>query len=335
MKDLPHLAAAWDWVLRLRDDNASQEDLTAWLEWYEADERHKQAFEEMQALWRGASRLVEGPRALSIEELLNGPMPAARRPSKDARRFGARSMALAATVLLAACAGLVYYLKERTGDAIVAAASPTIAREARLPDGTTVELASRSAISVQYTPEQRVLEMKAGEVYFAVARQSERPFIVKVGDLRVQAVGTAFNVRRSDRRIVVTVTEGKVKVEGVEFAGAESASATSVLLTAGHQLTWSEDQKTPTIAAVEADRALTWRKGRLEYLNEPLSAVVADINRYAAHPARLSDEAAGEILFTGAVLTNATEDWLRALPDVFPVRVDTGRDGTIEISSRR
>src|SRR5688500_3060084 len=63
-----HLAVAWEWVLRLREDDASQDHLAEWLQWYESDPRHREAFEEMQAFWREAGRLADGPG--DVTELL-------------------------------------------------------------------------------------------------------------------------------------------------------------------------------------------------------------------------------------------------------------------------
>jgi hypothetical protein len=76
------LEAAWDWVLKLRDEQASQEDLATWLQWYEADERHRQAFEEMQAFWHDSGRLAEG----DLARLLDAPPPLPAAPLRPARR---------------------------------------------------------------------------------------------------------------------------------------------------------------------------------------------------------------------------------------------------------
>lgn len=330
MNDLPQLTAAWDWVLRLRDDKASPEDLSAWLEWYEADERNKVAFEEMQALWRQTGRL-------DVQQLLNSevnePQVAPAHISLGKALSWGRGLALAASLAVFAIGAVVYLASGKDPNTIAAGDGLAVVRQEHLPDGSRVELASRSSVSVRYTKHERVLEMKTGEAFFSVAPHPERPFIVKIGGLRVRALGTAFNIRQAGRRTVVTVTEGKVRVDVPARLFESDRSASAVTVSAGNQLMWPDRGAKPVLTAMEPGRALSWKSGRLEYLNEPLAAVIADLNRYSAHPAVLGDEQAGEILFTGAVLTDATEHWLRAIPDVFPLKVETAADGAMTIRS--
>ncbi len=309
------LAAAWQWVLRLREEEASQEDVTAWLHWYELDPRHQAAFEEMQTFWRESGRLDTDPRA--VAELLSDADDAGGEvenptmvPSRTRRRVLAWSgAALAAAASLTLVIGLQLH----------PTSPPTaVAQEKQLPDGSKVQLAARSSVEVQYTPRQRLLQMSAGVAYFSVSKDPARPFVVNVGDLQVRAVGTAFNIRRADARTVVTVTEGAVDV---------LKNGDSVRAAAGERLTFDGHSGAPEKATVDAAHALAWRNGRLEYLNEPLAAVIADINRYARHPVTFADEAAGRILFSGTVFTAETDAWIRALPRVFAVEVRVEDDG--------
>jgi transmembrane sensor len=86
----------------------------------------------------------------------------------------------------------------------------------QLPDGSTVILAPGSKISYSDTfakhPERSVF--LTGEAYFDVMPDRSKPFVVYTGKVRTMAVGTAFSVRalKSEGSIMVTVTEGKVKV---------------------------------------------------------------------------------------------------------------------------
>lgn len=85
-----------------------------------------------------------------------------------------------------------------------------------LPDGSTAILAPGSKISYSETfskqPERSVF--LTGEAYFDVMPDRSKPFVVYTGKVRTMAVGTAFSVRalKGEESIMVTVTEGKVKV---------------------------------------------------------------------------------------------------------------------------
>ena len=144
--DVQQLAAAWEWVLRLRDDSvAMEEDVVEWVSWYEADDRHKQAFAEMQALWRESGRLMEAPNGLTLEQLLgptHAPPPSRRATKSLSERFSGwrRRMAWAGAAMAATSCALalgVYWHAQRD-DMIVAKSGPTVVREAVLPDGSKV-----------------------------------------------------------------------------------------------------------------------------------------------------------------------------------------------------
>jgi transmembrane sensor len=203
-------------------------------------------------------------------------------------------------------------------------------------------MAARSVVTSHYTDRSRVLVMEGstGEAFFSVARDPGRPLIVEVGELRVLALGTAFNIRRAGERVVVTVTEGAVSVYSRSAGGDDDGRASAVQVSAGKEVAWNLQagegraaQPAPAVSPAQTSRTLAWQQGRLEYLNEPMAAVIADVNRYSRRPVVLGDAAAGAILFSGTVFTNETEEWIRALPRVFPVRLEARPDGGLVVES--
>lgn len=320
--DVAELEAAWRWVLRLRDEQATQEDLTEWLRWYQEDERHRAAFEEMQSFWHESGKLVDDEPA-SVAALLAGRAPTIDErapPSKWQRHWPA----IAASLLIA-MATLTWVVSANW-----TAASQPIAevRQTALPDGSTVDLAAKSTVSSRYSEDMRLLVMEgqSGEAYFSVAHNPQRPFVVQVGTMRVRALGTAFNVRHADDRVVVSVTKGVVEV---------SAPGGSVKVAAGNRIVWNESgDSVPAIVPTTEESTLAWQQGRLEYHNEPLSAVIADVNRYSRQRIVIEDAAAGEILFSGTVFTRATDAWIDALPQVFPVQLESSLTGGLLLRTR-
>jgi transmembrane sensor len=328
---IEQLAAAWDWVLRLRDDTVHQGDLVEWLCWYEADEAHRSAFTEMQAFWRNAGQVIEGADAPTLAQLLgesatlsaDTPEPAYLSAPTTRRE---RTALLCTAALVVTCTLSVWWLHQaRLVGAPVIPARSTL-QEATLPDGSRVDLAPRSSMVLHFTPRERALELQGGEAYFSVARNRQRPFVVTVARLRVNAVGTAFNIRKAADRIVVAVTEGAVDVH-VMSGG--SSGATRIV--AGHQATWDADELAPVLTSANLPQTLAWQRGRLEYVNEPLADVIADVNRYLPRPVTIRDPAVGQIKFSGTVFTESSEVWLRALPQVFPVQLDTDGQGGLAL----
>ena len=85
-------------------------------------------------------------------------------------------------------------------------------RELTLADGSLAQLAPDSDIVVRFHQRERQIELKHGEATFHVARNPNRPFIVKAGLTHVLAVGTVFNVVRGEQAVCVEVVEGRVAV---------------------------------------------------------------------------------------------------------------------------
>lgn len=87
-----------------------------------------------------------------------------------------------------------------------------------LADGSTVYLNANSTIEVpkQFSSKIREVKLK-GEAFFNVNKDFERPFIISVNDLRIEVLGTSFNVlaRNQTEGIEVYVEDGTVSLYSV------------------------------------------------------------------------------------------------------------------------
>lgn len=86
----------------------------------------------------------------------------------------------------------------------------------QLPDGTRVWLnkASKIFYPVKFSGKERMVELD-GEGYFEVARDVNRPFVVRVQGMRVVAMGTRFDVMAysGEDSVRATLIEGMVNVQ--------------------------------------------------------------------------------------------------------------------------
>lgn len=335
---------AMDWLMRLSDDDVDESVVAEWSRWYQAQKGNKAAFDTLQEFSEQCDGLLDDrSRAARIQAMATAPSwhpmrgliarvdewVRAHSPTPSFFSLGA----LSAACLIAVAITLPRGYGERSADATVQdpIAQTLNVRETLLPDGSKIELAPKSSIEVAYSDDQRLLQLSSGEGYFSVAPNKNRPFVVKVGDLNVRAVGTEFNIRRTEGRVVVTVTKGTVDVyvgPGDQPASAFASGPVpgGVRVSEGNEVTWTG--RVPMVASIDAKHAATWRQGRLEYIQEPLVSVVADINRYSAREIVIRDKNVGQLTFTGTVLTDNTEEWLHSLPGVFPVTISS--DGSHE-----
>ena len=82
-----------------------------------------------------------------------------------------------------------------------------------LPDGSHIQMGARSKVTIDYTPQRRELRLVWGEAYFSVQKDPNRPFLVNVLNETITALGTAFDVRTTNKRVVVAVADGAVRVD--------------------------------------------------------------------------------------------------------------------------
>ena len=87
-----------------------------------------------------------------------------------------------------------------------------------LPDGTQVCLGSKTVFHYEndYGRKERTVYLE-GEAYFEVAKDKDKPFIVKTKEQNIEALGTKFNVTAyayaSDSLLTTTLLEGAVRLK--------------------------------------------------------------------------------------------------------------------------
>lgn len=356
---------AAQWFVQLRSTNMSADDIERWNDWSKIV-ANQQAFDAITRRWQSADALGNMPLPTLAEleaDDYDGSLPVSSQRVRDSsqihRKTGAffsiwrspRKSLAAAAALAAFSTWLVFWLGERSpadfiGDPVeVHETAAGQHRKLELSDGSSIDLGAKTSVSVSYAANRRTVVLDRGEALFHVAHDRQRPFVVVAGQGAITAVGTAFNVRRDDDRVVVSVTEGKVTVAQQrafsprrEIAAAFSASKlppVSTTLARGQQVAYDGRGELGAVQRADPDIATAWRDGRLQYRNEPLKYVVIDINRYSRRQIMLGDRSTEELVFTGTVFQDQIDEWLRGLEDIFPVQVTQTDNDHIFLQSRQ
>lgn len=292
-------AAAAAWVARL-DRGGPDAGLDAWLA---ADPRHRGALIRAQALWTSLSGLP----AAAAE-------PPAQSPAMSRRRWLAGTAGLVA----AGIAGFGWWIQHDPAQAFATAIGER--RPARLADGSTMLLNTDSRSRVAIAGDARRVMLDSGEAWFQVAHDTTRPFVVEAGAVRVQAVGTAFSVRRLAGRAQVVVNEGRVRVWSVD------APARFLNLTAGSRAVVRDDRGADEaqVAPARIDEALAWRRGEIVLDGMTLGDAAAEFNRYNRQ--QLSVEAGlADRRIVGWFRTDDVDGFARSAAAMTDARVE--RDG--------
>ena len=132
-------------------------------------------------------------------------------------------------------------------------------KENILPDGTKLYVNGNTRIDYiknHFNKEKREIWIE-GEVFFDVAKNPEKPFIIHSGNLQTVVRGTSFNVKayKEIGEISVSVKSGKVEVG--------TNNNTFGLLTANRELIYNEKTHEHTINEANWEESVAWREGRL------------------------------------------------------------------------
>jgi transmembrane sensor len=149
--------------------------------------------------------------------------------------------------------------------------------KALLSDGSTVWLNSASSIRypVSFTGRERRVVI-TGEVYFEVAADARRPFIVESANMEVMALGTKFNINAysDETTIRTTLLEGSVKI-------IPPGSGKQALLKPGQQALLTTSDKAVTVTSdVDVEEVLAWKDGKFIFNDLDLNAAMRQIERW-------------------------------------------------------
>lgn len=258
---------AADWLMRLDRENIGEDELRTFEDWLSKDERHRGAFIRAQAVWNLLDRgRALGARSIALEHSIDC----------NQSRFSRRQAIAAASVMAVVGMGALGFYGQR--DRLKQSFATQVGEISRLPlaDRSTVVLNTDSSFDIDFSSEMRLVRLSRGEGWFHVAKDAGRPFIVQTPLANIQAIGTAFSVRRESGQVVALVTEGVVRLSQAR------GQATPISLEAGGAATISADGeiKVRHLSTEELERRFAWQNGHISLNGETLAAAAADFNRY-------------------------------------------------------
>jgi transmembrane sensor len=329
--------AAAQWLLTFQNEEMNPERAASWLEWTRADPKNLEAFDRAEALASGLNALAAEQKAALLRKFVPEPVLTAR-PKKARRRYVACS--LAASVALTGIGVALYFGSHPAPFNATYLTHKAEKRIFELPDGTRVELGASTQLDIDFTLGERRIDLRDGEAYFDVKHNARRPFNVHAGGLHITDIGTRFDVRKSGTHVMVTVAEGIVDVRrqataispSVPGHARDAGRSKVVRLNAGEQIRTdaaADVLSVAKIAKVDVRAAASWRSGRLDFQDEPLAIVIANVNRYAPREVVIVDPEVASMRFTGTVFQDRVEDWLAATSQLFALRAEQSADGRV------
>lgn len=195
-----------------------------------------------------------------------------------------------------------------------------------LPDGTKVWVNAESTIHYPiHFIKDRIVEL-TGEAYFEVKKNDKMPFTVKVGDNKVQVLGTKFNISAyKSESMFTTLVEGKVNIQ---------VKSRTLDLKPNEQAEIAADNSTITVRQVNATMYSSWATGVFEFENTSLKDIMGQLSRWYNTKIEFASPEIENIKFTGTILRNKTLGFaLYIIQQVSDVKFEK-EDYCIKVSKR-
>ncbi|MBB5439525.1 ferric-dicitrate binding protein FerR (iron transport regulator) [Pedobacter sp. AK017] len=152
-----------------------------------------------------------------------------------------------------------------------------------LPDGSRAWLNADTKISFpsQFIGKERKILLINGEVYFEVAKNKEKPFIVVTDKQEVEVLGTHFNISSyaDEAAIKTTLIEGSVKVSSFGQRTTRSAPGEAVILHPNQQSLVTDNKEIKVVPA-DVSEAIAWKNGDFVFKEEPLESILRRVARW-------------------------------------------------------
>jgi transmembrane sensor len=254
------------------------------------------------ALLRAQAALSSIDRAIAPE-----PAPVVEDAAPSAPR--SRRWVIAGAGGIAAAAAITAVVGLRGASADHVATGPGEIRRMPLADGSIAAMDADSELRIALAEDARRIDLARGQVWFQVAKDRQRPFIVDAGIAKVQAVGTAFSVMRTGDDVRIAVTEGRVAIWASNASGAIS------ILDAGEFAAFRSDGTAPVTGSAPSaiERSLAWREGEIALEGETLDEAVAAFNRYNRQRLVVRDPVLGRERLVGLFQLNNPVGFARTL----------------------
>jgi ferric-dicitrate binding protein FerR (iron transport regulator) len=341
----------------LRGD-LTPEEIKELTNWIKLDKANKRNFDECCELWITAKAASKNPSYNAQEgfwkfkQKINAGDKAEINSANNV--FFRTAMRYAAIFIISfSLGGLLFYYFGRNSAALpkqsVSELVVPLGSRAQftLSDGTVVTLNAGSTLRTdnRFGLSERVVQLE-GEGYFNVAKDAQKPFIVKTPYLNVTALGTEFNVKAYsiDKTIETTLVNGSIKIEPTS----DNSKGEITILKPNQKLTfYKEDSRIEDESKTSAEKVrvdikpvkvqgssaairlvkenvniepvVSWKESRWIFENQSLSQMAVDLERKFDVQILFASERLKSYRFTGTILAEPIEQVLEVMSITAPI----------------
>lgn len=181
-------------------------------------------------------------------------------------------------------------------------------REIALQDGTTVFLNAGSSMRFpeRFSGTREII--LHGEAFFKVARDPDKPFIVRTGNLETKVLGTSFNINAySEENIRVSVNTGKVQVADIRPSGKK------IFLTRNEKVSYNGNSGKLVVTETDAEKYNAWTNNVIVMEDDTLREVADILEKWYDVEITFASEALKKKTITGKYKANSIREILESI----------------------
>ncbi|CAI3791206.1 Protein FecR [Pseudomonas sp. MM221] len=298
--DAKAVKQAIQWMLRLRESGHEPTLQQQCVQWRSVNHEHEQAWQRVMHLHQDLDlRSIPGA-GLALQTLETSQQRLHRRQALKL---------LGGVFMVGSAAWLAKDLDAIGAWAADYATGTGEQRALTLPDGSLMQLNTRTAVDLAFNDQQRLVRLKQGELM--ITCNSRQPVLLQTRDGLLEGFAGRFVAYQDNDCTRVSVSHGKV---AIHHPGSD-------------QLLWIESGQHWRLDAQGAQRlahldmdAMAWTEGLIVTQDMRLSDFLAQVSRYRHGYLGCSDEIA-DLRLSGVFRLEDPEQLLQLLPQTLPVRL--------------
>lgn len=202
-------------------------------------------------------------------------------------------------------------------------ATNTQIQEIDLPDGSKVILDAKTVLDIKYYSDKREVNIINGKALFDVSPDTTKPFIVNANMIKVEVLGTNFEVKNDAEKISVDVISGKVKVgqnQNDEFRDL-------AVLTNGKHISFDKLNGKMILKDIDVRSIASWKDGVLFFQDYTLEKAIDEFKKYQDVNVLIQKDIKNYTV-SGSFSIHDMDKFIFALTKIYPLKVDKKDDST-------
>ena len=294
--------------------------------WLESNQEHQKAYNRMKLVQQMAKSISKENAQILSEQA-----------HKEARKIRflekTRYFSSAAAILLIVCfsAFKIYDNNFAVQYSKTFQTDKTNLANQQLPDGSSIFIDAKTNLNIEFYKGKREVTLNNGRVMFEVAKDENRVFIIKSGDINIEVVGTKFEVIHKKDITTINVEEGIVKTY---FSSYFFDKQNEKLLTKENSITYSNFQgNINNQEKINPEKIALWRENLISLNKVSLKDAFDEFSKYNDISTSFSSKEVENYLITAEFSSTQLEIFLKTISKIYPLKIDKN-DKNIKISKK-